>query len=225
MSRGFLRFEAAEGGRCGRLIRTAANFFLILATNHLAGIIGDAYTTAPLFLGFVADRFFASEKVMGSLLLIGGGLMLLVPGAVAAENGRLVFYLLLGHMLSFTFTLGLGNTLVFSNLPREAFPKVWVWGALGWIVAGPVAVCSLVLGGYCFLEQLGKIEQLGKMFSVSLPEPVDPALVSQAAQLWQGYCMLPALMAAGIAVLFFATFWDRRRETSAGAEANEETLP
>jgi nucleoside transporter len=147
--------------------------WLILGTNNLASIIGDSYTTAPLaaiiaplFLGLVADRFFPSEKVMGTLLLVGGGLMLLVPGAVAAGNGTLVFWLFLGHMLCYMPTLGLGNTIVFSNLPSEAFPKVRVWGTIGWIAAGLVAGFlgwsasvnlfwmaggfSLLLGAYCF---------------------------------------------------------------------------
>ena len=147
--------------------------WLVLGTNNLASIIGDSYTTAPLaamiaplFLGLVADRFFPSEKVMGALLLIGGGLMLLVPGAIAAGNGALVFWLFLGHMLCYMPTLGLGNTIVFSNLPSEMFPKVRVWGTIGWIAAGLVAGflgwsasinlfwmaggVSLLLGMYCF---------------------------------------------------------------------------
>lgn len=147
--------------------------WLVLGTNNLASIIGDSYTTAPLaaiiaplFLGLVADRFFPSEKVMGTLLLIGSGLMLLVPGAVAAGNGTLVFWLFLGHMLCYMPTLGLGNTIVFSNVPSEVFPKVRVWGTIGWIAAGLVAGflgwsgsvnlfwmaggVSLLLGAYCF---------------------------------------------------------------------------
>jgi nucleoside transporter len=147
--------------------------FLVLGGNDLAGIIGSSYATAPiaamiapLFLGLVADRFFSSEKVMGVLLLIGGALMLMVPAAVAAGNGSLVVWLFTGHMLCYMPTLGLGNTIAFTNLPREVFPKVRVWGTIGWIAAGLVAgflgwsasvnlfwmagICSLVLGVYCF---------------------------------------------------------------------------
>ena len=46
----------------------------------LSTAIGGAYASAPiaailapLFLGLIADRFFASERVMGVLMLIGGG--------------------------------------------------------------------------------------------------------------------------------------------------------
>jgi len=147
--------------------------FLVLGTNNLGDFIGRSYSSAPLaaiiaplFLGLVADRFFSSEKVMGVLLLIGGGLMLLVPGAVAAGKGELVVALFIGHMLCYMPTLGLGNTIVFSNLPREAFPMVRVWGTIGWIAAGLVAgflgwsssvnlfwmaaASSIILGVYCF---------------------------------------------------------------------------
>ncbi len=147
--------------------------FLVLGGNGLADIIGDSYNSAPiaaivapLFLGLVADRFFSSEKVMAVLLLIGGGLMLMVPSAVAAGDGGKVVWLFIGHMLCYMPTLGLGNTIAFTNLPREVFPKVRVWGTIGWIVAGLVAgflgwsgsvnlftmagISSLVLGAYCF---------------------------------------------------------------------------
>lgn len=145
----------------------------ILGNNGLAEIIGDSYSSAPiaamvapLFLGLVADRYFSSERVMGVLLLTGGGLMLMVPSAVAAGNGSLVVWLFVLHMLCYMPTLGLGNTIAFSNLPLEVFPKVRVWGTIGWIAAGLVGgflgwsasvslfwmagVSSLILGVYSF---------------------------------------------------------------------------
>jgi nucleoside transporter len=147
--------------------------FLILGGNGLADIIGSSYSSAPiaamiapLFLGLVADRFFPSERVMGGLLLLGGVLMLMVPGAVAAGKGSMVVWLFTGHMLCYMPTLGLGNTIAFTHLPAEVFPRVRVWGTIGWIAAGLVTgflgwsasinlfwmagITSLVLGAYCF---------------------------------------------------------------------------
>ena len=145
-----------------------------LGTNGLAGIIGGAYGTAPiaaifapLFLGIVADRFFASEKVMGVLLIIGGILMCLAPGYAAAGNGKMVILLFTGHMLCYMPTLALGNNIVFKNVTdQNFFPKIRVWGTIGWIVAGLVigflglgskfsifwlaGICSLALGVYSF---------------------------------------------------------------------------
>jgi len=147
--------------------------FLILGKHGLASIIGDSYGTAPiaaivapLFLGLVADRFFSSERVMAVLFLLGGALMLAVPSAIEQGNGQLVWMLFTGHMLCFMPTLGLGNTIAFTHLPREVFPKTRVWGTIGWIAAGWVAgalawsdslnlfvmagVTSVLLGLFCF---------------------------------------------------------------------------
>ncbi|MBT7971246.1 MAG: MFS transporter [Verrucomicrobia bacterium] len=147
--------------------------FLVLGGNGLEDVTADAYSTAPiaaiiapLFLGLIADRFFSSEKVMGVLMLVGGVLMLLVPGAVGDGNGSLVFWLFMGHMLCYMPTLGLGNTIAFTHLPRDVFPKVRVWGTVGWIVAGLVTgylgwsastnlfwmagISSVALGAFCF---------------------------------------------------------------------------
>ncbi len=145
-----------------------------LGSNNLTESIGAAYGTAPLgaifaplFLGIIADRFFPSQIVMGVLFLLGGVLMYLAGNAASAGNGELMVNLLLGHMLCYMPTLGLGNTIAFSNLSRIEFPKVRVWGTIGWIAAGLVvgflgwstkldiftlaAISSLTLGVYAFL--------------------------------------------------------------------------
>jgi nucleoside transporter len=146
-----------------------------LGTNGLADIIGGAYGTAPiaaifapLFLGIIADRFFASEKVMGVLLLLGGALMCLAPSFAQAGNGKALVWIFTGHMLCFMPTLALGNNIVFANVTdQNMFPKIRVWGTIGWIVAGlaigflgwgssynifwAAGICAIVLGAYCFL--------------------------------------------------------------------------
>ena len=120
--------------------------FLVLGKEGLSGIIGRCYSTAPiaaivapLFLGLVADRFFSSEKVMAALMLVGGALILMVPGAIAKGNGEMVVWLITGHMLCYMPSIGLGNSIAFTHLPMDVFPRVRVWGTIGWIVAGLVA--------------------------------------------------------------------------------------
>jgi nucleoside transporter len=145
-----------------------------LDANKLAPIIGAAYGSAPiaaiiapLFLGLVADRFFASEKVMGVLLLIGGAAMLAVPGFAAKGDASTVKTLFLVHMLCYMPTLGLGNSIAFANISDQSkFPALRVWGTIGWIVAGLITgflgwstslnmftlagATSLLLGVYSF---------------------------------------------------------------------------
>lgn len=115
--------------------------------------IGNAYTTAPIaaiiapfFLGIVADRFFASQRVMGVLHVLGGALLMLAPqmaqtmtgGSGEPPNAWPFLGVLLAHMLCYMPTLGLSNTVAFHamNNPEKQFPLVRVWGTIGWIVAG-----------------------------------------------------------------------------------------
>lgn len=116
-----------------------------LGASGLGGSTGDAYASAPLgaifaplFLGLVADRFFPSQIVMGILFLVGGILLWLAAETAAAGNAEVLNWLFIGHMLCYMPTLGLGNTIAFSHLDRLQFPKVRVWGTIGWIVAGLV---------------------------------------------------------------------------------------
>ena len=137
-------------------------------------IIGGAYGTAPiaaifapLFLGLIADRLFSSQKVMGVLFLLGAVFMWLAHGAAVDGNGKMMVWYFTGHMCCYMPTLGLGNSVAFANIhDPNLFPKVRVWGTIGWIAAGLVvgfkgwsadfaifkmaAVCSLVLGVYSF---------------------------------------------------------------------------
>ncbi len=98
--------------------------------NPIAAIV------APFFLGLVADRYFSTEKVLGVLHLLGGVLMLLVPGATGAP--RLFIFLILLYNLCYMPTLGLANSLAFHNISDQEnqFPFIRVFGTVGWIIAG-----------------------------------------------------------------------------------------
>mgnify|MGYP005842412997 CR=1 FL=1 len=144
-----------------------------LIENGLGDFGGGAYESAPygaifapLFLGLIADRFFPSQIVMGVLFLLGAVFMYLGYGAAVDGNGGLMVWYFIAHMLCYMPTLGLGNTVAFTHLDRVFFPKVRVWGPIGWIAAGlfvgfqgwsadfsmflVAAVASAVLGLFCF---------------------------------------------------------------------------
>ena len=106
--------------------------------NPIAAIV------APFFLGLVADRYFATEKVLGVLHLLGGVVMFAVPRAAGAP---VVFILLLlFYNLCYMPTLGLANSLAFHHIQSQEkqFPLIRVFGTAGWIVAG--LFISFVLG-------------------------------------------------------------------------------
>jgi nucleoside transporter len=95
-----------------------------------------AAIAAPFFLGLIADRFFATEKVLGVLHLLGGVVMFLVPQATG--NWVVFVLLLLAYNLCFMPTLGLANSLAFHHIEdqEKQFPVIRVFGTIGWIVAG-----------------------------------------------------------------------------------------
>ena len=95
-----------------------------------------AAIAAPFFVGLVADRYFATERVFGLLHLIGGLLLLAVPRT--AGNPGLFIGLLLLYNLCYMPTLGLSSSLAFHNIAdqEKQFPRIRVWGTIGWIVAG-----------------------------------------------------------------------------------------
>jgi nucleoside transporter len=106
--------------------------------NPIAAIV------APFFLGLVADRYFATEKVLGVLHVLGGLVMVAVPQA--AGTPVVFILLLLFYNLCYMPTLGLANSLAFHHIQSQEkqFPLIRVFGTVGWIVAG--LFISLVLG-------------------------------------------------------------------------------
>jgi nucleoside transporter len=145
--------------------------------NPIAAIV------APFFLGLVADRYFATEKVFGVLHLAGGALMLLIPQATGA-SGVFILLLLL-YNLCYMPTLGLANSLAFHHIKNQEqqFPLIRVFGTVGWIVAGLFIgfVLRRFTGGELPdntalpLYTTGVAGLLLGLFSFSLPHTPPPA--------------------------------------------------
>src|ERR1051325_1599482 len=106
--------------------------------NPIAAIV------APFFLGLIADRYFATEKVLGTLHVLGGIVMFIVPRFTGAPT--VFILLLLLYNLCYMPTLGLANSLAFHHIQdqEKQFPLIRVFGTIGWIIAG--LFISYVLG-------------------------------------------------------------------------------
>ncbi len=106
--------------------------------NPIAAII------APFFIGLIADRYFATQKVLGTLHLLGALFMLLTPSA--SGNPLVFILLLLAYNLCYMPTMGLANTVCFSRMTdqEKQFPLIRVFGTIGWIVAGLIISFVLV---------------------------------------------------------------------------------
>jgi nucleoside transporter len=114
---------------------------------YMASPIGSII--APFFMGMIADRFFAVQKVMGVMHVLSGIFVFCAPLIAQSTFMATPLFLtfLLFHMLCYMPTLGLATATSFhllSDRERE-FPLIRVFGTLGWIAAG--ILVSFVLQG------------------------------------------------------------------------------
>src|SRR4029453_16034741 len=90
---------------------------------------------SPFFVGLVADRYFASEKMLGVLGLLGGVVLFLLP---RADTFGSFYPLLILYCATFAPPLALGNSLSLHHLQdaKRDFPRVKILSAVGWIAGG-----------------------------------------------------------------------------------------
>ncbi|MSU65379.1 MAG: MFS transporter [Opitutus sp.] len=104
--------------------------------------IGAAYgafaigsMVSPFFVGLVADRYFASEKLLAALGILGAFAMF----ALARVQTFGAFYpTLIVYCALFAPTLALGNSLSLHHLTdaKTGFPRIKIFSAVGWIAGG-----------------------------------------------------------------------------------------
>jgi nucleoside transporter len=151
----------------GQLNFTPQQIGLAYNSTALAAII------SPFFVGMIADRFFATEKVLALLHMLGGVLIL----ALAKATTFSTFYaLLIAHTLCYMPTLALTNSISFGQMqdPGKEFPRIRVLGTISWIVT--------VWG-------IGQIASLDRFRGYDVTTPM-PFVVAGVASIVMGlYCL------------------------------------
>jgi nucleoside transporter len=96
------------------------------------GTTAVASLLAPFFVGLVADRFFATERVMAALYAVSAVLILLVTQVTSFYA---VYGLLLAFCLCYFPTIALTNAITMRQVadPGRDFPPIRMIGTLGWI--------------------------------------------------------------------------------------------
>ena len=116
--------------------------FLSQIFNATGGELAMAYETqsigaiiAPFIIGLIADRYFAAQKILGLLHLLGAALLFIVSNA---DNFFAFYPYIFIYMLLYMPTLALANSVAFHQMenPSKEFASIRVLGSVGWIVAG-----------------------------------------------------------------------------------------
>lgn len=135
---------------------------------------------SPFFVGMVADRFFATERMLCALHIVGGGCMLLAASQMnpaAPASPATINLILLAHTLCYFPTLALTNSLALHHVSdaQKEFPLVRVFGTIGWIVAG-LALAWIGWGDRLEMFQLtGAAGILMGLYCLTLPHTPPPS--------------------------------------------------
>lgn len=165
---------------------------------------------SPFIAGQIADRYFASEKLIGIFQLLGGVLLIFI--ASITDYTTMIWWMFL-YSLLYAPTLALTNSIAMINMEdtEKDFGVIRVWGTIGWIVAGLSLVYwrDLVAGGQVSAVQ-GDTLALAGIFSLvmgvlSFGLPKTPPR-KEGASPWAFLEALKMLKSKNMAVFFIIAF-------------------
>ncbi len=121
----YLSASVSDGG----LGFTGSQIGMILG---LAGSIGAI--AAPFIAGQIADRYFSTERIL-AFLVTTGGIVKWYTSVQTDYHSWLVLSIV--YSVLYMPTLALSNSITFAHIDDQEndFPKIRVWGTIGWIVA------------------------------------------------------------------------------------------
>src|SRR4051794_37595538 len=114
---------------------TATLHFSGTETGAIFGTTALASMISPFFVGMIADRFFATQKVLAALHFLGAVLLYAVTQVTSFGP---VYAIMLAYCLCYFPTIALTTTLALKNIKDagSTFPLIRVFGTIGWIVIG-----------------------------------------------------------------------------------------
>jgi nucleoside transporter len=150
---------------------------LVFSTVSFASLV------SPFFVGLVADRFFATERVMAFLYIVSA-VLLYMATTVTTFWG--VFGVMLLFCLAYFPTVALTNSITMQSVkdPGRDFPPIRVLGTLGFIVAVSfVSLNKMEASSGQFLVASAAAVVMAVYSITSLPHTPPPARGQQVT--WQ----------------------------------------
>ncbi|MBV8610979.1 MAG: MFS transporter [Singulisphaera sp.] len=114
-------------------------------------VYGFGAILGPMMFGQLADRRFATEKILAFCHLIGAALLI---GAAHATSFWPLFLSLFIYCNLYMASMGLTNSITFRNVGEASFAGIRLWGTIGWVAAGNLYALYLSSKGVPALRPL-----------------------------------------------------------------------
>ena len=169
-------WAVSAGGYMGKVLHfSGQSIGLIYSTTAIGAIF------APLFVGYIADRLFATERILATLHTVGGALLV---AASFQKDAASLFPIMVAYALCYMPTLALTNSISMANVddPEKEFPRIRVFGTVGWIAAGLIVGILLGEENSHFFRMAGGASVLLGLLCLTLPH--TPPRAPRAAMHW-----------------------------------------
>jgi nucleoside transporter len=185
--------------------------YMFTALGATGAQVGNAYAAfsiamiiAPFFVGMIADRYFAAQKVLGVFSLVGAALLYVITGVTDPDT---FFWVILAYCITFAPTMALTTSIAMQHVrdSEKDFPPIRVMGTVAWIVV------SNIIGYYGFGDSatIFKISMIAAMilgvYSFFLPNtPPKPSTSTSFAEIL-GLDAFKLFKDRSFAVFFFSS--------------------
>lgn len=114
--------------------------YMFTQLNATGDQVGNAYTAfsiamiiAPFFVGMIADRYFAAQKVLSVLNILGAIILYFLTKVTDADT---FFWYILAYCITFAPTISLTSSIALRQITdaEKDFPSIRVMGTVSWIV-------------------------------------------------------------------------------------------
>ena len=113
--------------------------FSVFESSLILSSIAIGSMASPI-IGMIADKYFASEKVLAFLNLLTAILLIF---AAFQTNVVMVLLAVTLAMLCYMPTWSLTSAIAMAHAPSEQFPRIRIFGSIGWVASGLFSLVAI----------------------------------------------------------------------------------